>query len=92
MFLKEEEKFVLIIDDCTFDTRQGEIVDLCFAAGISYLNLKGIGKPERAAKVDRYQETLESLRQVDIARESLASPNMSIGSVPMSAQPTQNWF
>jgi len=54
MFLKEEEKFVLMIDDCTFDTRQGEIVDLCFAAGISYLNLKGIGKPERSAKVDRY--------------------------------------
>ena len=54
MFLKEEEKFSLIIDDCTFDSRQGEIVDLCFATGVSYLNLKGIGKPEKAAKVDRF--------------------------------------
>ena len=54
MFLKDEEKFCLIIDDCTFETRQAEIVDLCFASGISYLNLKGIGKPERSAKVDRF--------------------------------------
>ena len=86
MFLKEEEKFGLIIDDCTFDTRQGEIVDLCFATNTAYLNLKGIGKPEKAAKVDRFSETLETLRQFDIARESLGSPNLSLGSVPMSQQ------
>ena len=70
MFLKDDEQFNIIIDDCTFDTRQGEIVDLCFANGISYLNLKGIGKPERAAKVDRFQETLENLRHVEVARET----------------------
>jgi len=84
MFLKEEEKFSIMIDDCTFDSRQGEIVDLCFATGITYLNLKGIAKPERAAKVDKFQEILESLRYVDVARESIGSPNLSLGSVPVS--------
>ena len=62
MFLKEEEKFMLVIDDSSFESRQGDIVDLCFAGGISYLNLKGIGKPERAAKIDRLQEIIEMLR------------------------------
>ena len=87
MFLKEEEKFMLMIDDSTFESRQGDIIDLCFAGGISYLNLRGIGKPEKAAKVDRLQEVVEMLKQHDIARESIGSPNISIGSVPISMQP-----
>jgi len=54
MFLKEEEKFGIIVDDCSYDTRQGDIVDLCIANAITVLNLKGIGKPEKAAKIDRF--------------------------------------
>ena len=53
MFLKDEEKFGLIFDDSTFDSRQGEIVDFAVANGLMFLNLKGFGKPERSAKVDR---------------------------------------
>ena len=53
---------MLIIDDNTFESRQGEIVDLCFAGGISYLNLRGIGKPEKAAKVDKLQEIVDMLK------------------------------
>lgn len=64
MFLKPEEQFGLIYDDCTYDTKQGEIVDFAFANGLSYLNLKGIGKPQRSCKVDRFQEILEELRRL----------------------------
>lgn len=63
IFLKDEEKFSLIFDDCTYDSRQGEAVDFAFANGLAYLNLKGIGKPERSVKVDRLQEILEELRR-----------------------------
>lgn len=64
MFLKPEEQFNLMYDDCTYDTKQGEIVDFAFANGLAYLNLKGIGKPERSCKVDRFQEILEELRRI----------------------------
>ena len=66
MFLKDEEKFGLIFDDSTFDSRQGEIVDFAIANGLTFLNLKGLGKPERSAKVDRLQEILEELRNMMI--------------------------
>ena len=71
IFLKGEEQFGLIFDDCTYDTRQGEAVDFAFAYGLQYLNLKGLGKPERSVKVDRLQEILDELRrrQVEIERE-----------------------
>ena len=65
MFLKLEEQFGLAYDDCTYDTRSGEIVDFAFANGLTFLNLKGIGKPERSCKVDRLQEILEELRRLD---------------------------
>ena len=51
-------------DDCTFDSRQGEIVDFAFANALHFLNLKGLGKPERSCKVDRLQEILEELRNI----------------------------
>ena len=46
-------------------------VDFAFAYGLQYLNLKGLGKPERSVKVDRLQEILDELRrrQVEIERE-----------------------
>ena len=53
-YLKKEEQFGLIFDDATYDSKQGEIVDFAFANGLHYLNLKGIGKSERACKVDRF--------------------------------------
>ena len=64
MFLKDEEKFGLIYDDCLYDSKQGDIVDFAFANGLTYLNLKGLGKPERSSKVDRLQEILEELRHI----------------------------
>ena len=72
MFLKDEEKFGLIFDDSTFDSRQGEIVDFAVANGLMFLNLKGFGKPERSAKVDRLQEILEELRNMQVERERAA--------------------
>ena len=53
MFLKPEEQFQLISDDCYFESKQGDLVDLAVSNGLAYLNLKGIGKTERSAKVDR---------------------------------------
>ena len=64
MFLKDEEKFGLVYDDCTYETKQADIVDFAFANGLSYLNLKGLGKPERSTKVDRLQEILEEIRRI----------------------------
>ena len=64
LFLKDEEKFNLIFDDCSFDTKQGQIVDYAFTNSLEFLNLKGMGKPERSCKVDRLQEILEELRQI----------------------------
>lgn len=53
-FLKEEESIGLVIDDCSFESRQTNIVDFAFATQCSYLNLKGICKAERTAKVERF--------------------------------------
>ena len=64
IFLKDEDKFDLVFDDSSYDSRQGDIVDFAFANGLYYLNLKGIGKPERSCKVDRLQEILDELRRI----------------------------
>lgn len=72
MYLKDEEKFGLVFDDCTYETKQGEIVDFAFANGLSYLNLKGLGKPEKSAKIDRLQEILEEMRRMQIVIETNA--------------------
>lgn len=76
MYLKDEEKFGLIYDDCTYDSKQGEIVDYAIANSLSYLNLKGLGKPERSSKVDRLQEILEELRNIQ-ANSQLLAPSDS---------------
>ena len=73
MYLKDEEKFGLIYDDCTYDSKQGEIVDFAIANSLSYLNLKGLGKPERSSKVDRLQEILEELRHIQANSQVLAT-------------------
>lgn len=61
-FLKEDERIGLVIDDCSFESRQASIVDFAFATQCAYLNLRGICKPERAAKVERFQEIMEDIR------------------------------
>ena len=61
MTLKDDEAWSLIIEDAHFENTSGDAVDLAFATGAGYLNLQGIGKSERSAKVDRYQEILEHL-------------------------------
>jgi len=61
-YLKEEEQIRLVIDDCAFESRQGDIIDFAFATRCAYINLKGIARPERTAKVERFQEIMEGIR------------------------------
>lgn len=39
------------------------MIDWAFASLVSHINIKGIGRPERSSKVDRFQEILETLRR-----------------------------
>lgn len=55
----------LVIDDCSFESKQADIIDLAFATQCSYVNLKGICRPERTVKVERFQEIMESIRSTD---------------------------
>ena len=59
--LKEEERFHMIVEDAAFDNTDGYLIDLAIAMGISYINLQGIGRASRSAKIDRLQEVLEML-------------------------------
>lgn len=43
------------------ESMQTDIVDWVFANQVGFLNLQGIGRAERACKVDRLQEILESV-------------------------------
>ena len=61
-FLKEEDQFGVVFEDYTYDSNQTQIVDWGFATSCAYLNLKGFNRPERSAKVDRFQEILETIR------------------------------
>jgi len=63
-----------------FESQQADVVDFVAACGsISYLNLQGIGKPERSVKVDRLQEICEQLlamRQTkELALKKEGTPN-----------------
>ena len=65
----------MVSDDYYFESRQGDVIDLAISNELAYLNIKGIGKTERSAKVDRLQEILEQLRQGDYERISgIGSP------------------
>jgi len=70
----------LIWEDSTFESQQADVVDFVAACGsISFLNLQGIGKPERSVKVDRLQEICEQLlamRQTkELALKKEGTPN-----------------
>ena len=56
-----DEKFTLVIEDAEYENCLAGVVDLAFCASVEYLNIQGIGQPERSAKVDRYQAILEEL-------------------------------
>ena len=89
IFLKDEEKFNLIFDDSSYDSRQGDIVDFAFANGLYFLNLKGMGKPERSCKVDRLQEILEELRRIQAVmaeQEAQKSQASRTGSAMMNTR------
>jgi hypothetical protein len=49
----------LIINDNKYDSLNGSIVDYAMGLGCEYLNMKGFFKPEKIAKVLRYQEIIE---------------------------------
>ena len=63
--MKKSEAFGLVIEDNTFDSLKGELVDYAFGAGVvSYLNLSGLGKPEKSMKVARFGEILQIISQM----------------------------
>lgn len=79
--LKADEAFTLIFDDYQCESQGTDIVDFCMALGsVSHLCLNGVGKPERAAKVDRWQEIMEhlhALRPAPVAEKELDSHRTS---------------
>ena len=38
------------------------MIDYAVATGVSYINFKGIGKPDKSSKVDRYAEIFDHIR------------------------------
>jgi enolase len=62
LYLKEEERLALVIDDFANESRQSDIIDFAFATQCAYVNMKGICKPEKTAKVERFQEIMEEIR------------------------------
>lgn len=63
MSIKKDDSSGLIIEDNQYDSLKSEIVDFAFGSGItSYLNLSGLGKPEKSCKVARYTEILNNIR------------------------------
>ena len=59
-----ENRFTYIIDDRTFEEISPEgdcpIIDLAIGLGCEYIHIKGIGKPERLAKVVHYGRYFEN--------------------------------
>ena len=55
-----ENRFTFIIDDRTYEETSPvmdcPIVDLAIGLGCEYIHVKGIGKPERLAKVIHYAQ------------------------------------
>jgi len=60
----EDRRFQFIINDNKFDANNGSIVELSFGLGwCEYLNMKGFFRPEKIAKVQRYSEIIDDIRQ-----------------------------
>jgi hypothetical protein len=75
--LKDDERFQCVIEDAAFENLSGDLVDFAFVAGISHLNLQGIGKASRSAKLDRFQEILETLHALKPANETPKTAEIS---------------
>lgn len=43
-----------MVDDCDTESTQADLIDFAFALGVGYVNLRGIGRAEREAKVDHF--------------------------------------
>ena len=67
--MKAEESFGIVVEDSGFDSLRTDLVDFAFGAasvvpsglaggGVRYMNLSGIGRIEKSAKVARYAEIL----------------------------------
>lgn len=82
-----------MIDDADLESSQSDLVDFAFALGVGYINLRGIGRAEREAKVDHFQEILEQLREQVTEKSHVASShqlsnqNLIEGSVNGQALP-----
>lgn len=56
-----EHQLTYIIDDNKFESCQNGIIDLGFGLGCEFINIQGINKTEKLAKVIRFAEIIESL-------------------------------
>lgn len=66
MNFKKEESCGLVIEDNNYDSLQSEIVDFAFSSGVvEYLNLTGLGKPEKSCKVQRFVQILDAFKSVE---------------------------
>ena len=58
-----ENRFTFIIDDKTFEEVSADlecpVVDLGMGLGCEYVHVKGVGRPERLAKVIHYSRYFE---------------------------------
>jgi hypothetical protein len=62
--MKKEENSYLVIEDNTFESINGDIVDFAFSSGVvEYLNITGIGKPEKGSKVSRFHSILRQINE-----------------------------
>lgn len=63
--IKKDGDCNLVIEDNQFESLQADIVDLAFSSGnVEYLNLSGLGKPEKSVKVERYVRILEQIKEM----------------------------
>jgi enolase len=61
----EDKRFTYIIDDNKYESAQTGIVDLAFGLGCEFINIQGIYKIEKLAKVIRFAEIIDSLTQME---------------------------
>lgn len=67
MTMKREEAMNVVIEDNQFDSFQSDLVDFAFSSGVvEYLNLTGLGKPEKNVKVARFVRILQQISEMDV--------------------------
>eukprot|EP00347_Sterkiella_histriomuscorum_P018418 403345584 len=62
--LKPEEQFEVIIEDNSYETCNSEVIDISFGAQVAYTNIRGFFRNEKSAKVQRFSEILDSIKQI----------------------------